>query len=384
VTINATAGSPFVTGSAPDGWTLVVTSTPACSGTSTSLSTIAAAGVWAVTFPTPAQQGQRFPVTAVSPTGDYAGRWDYNFSRIPGDSECVWADADSQDPFEERPFGIGTWRLDDSIPTTRIVLRRGAAVIADVDDSSTSLRRDQKPLPGDVIDVYRPEGAASPAYSSTIPHVSGVFDPGNDLVAVDGPAAAELWVTFCRPLACVSNGERSVVDVPAGRTFFDFTKPQSYERPYDVLPDSVAEVSWYAADYKLEYDFNIVPGDLTAPGLKLSLAKSLKAEKLGKKKLKLKLTSTEAGNATATLALAPAKKGKKATRLAGGTGSVTAGGNTLSLTFSKSGKRALKSLTRSGKSRKATVTLSLTDASGNVTTITGSTTLKVKKPKKRR
>lgn len=383
VTINATAGSPAVTGTAPDGWTAVVTAESPCSGPSPSLSTIAGGGAYSVTFATPAVTGQSFHLSTISPTGDFVGRWENIRSRIPGDAGCVWADATST-AFEERPYHVGVWGLDGTIPSTRLVLRRGGTTIADDNNTQLSLKPDQKPLPGDVIDVYRPEDAGAAAYSWTIPQISGVFDTGNDLAAIDAPAAAEIGVWLCRPLVCSSGGDRGAVDTPAGRSFFDFAKPQGYYRSYDIAPDTVAEGYWYSPNYMQEYDFNLVPGDLTAPGLKISLAKSLKAEKLGKKKLKLKLTSNEAGNATATLALAPAKKGKKAVRLASGKGAVKAGRNTLSLKFSKSGRKALKKLIKGGKSRKATVTVSLTDASGNVTTVVKSTTIKVKKPKKKR
>jgi hypothetical protein len=381
VTVTPAAGSPTVTGSAPNGWGVHVRTDPPCNGESVLRSTTAAGGSYSLTFPTPAVPGEHFTISAVSPIGDWIGRWGQVGTQVPGDGNCIWADAkDNVDPFDAQPYGFGVYALDTSaIATTRIVLRRGGTILADRDATNMDLPKSIKPTPGDVIEVYRPKTAGSPSYSWTIPQISELFDAGNDLVAIDAPAAHELAAEVCRPFVCGPSPEPSALNTAAGRTIFDFAHPERGTAPYDIQPDTQVTGWWVAADSSRSYDFSAVPGDLTAPSGRLTMPKSLKARKL-RNKLKFKFVSSEAGRQTSKLTLDPATGGaaaaKKPVVLATGSGPVKAGTNTLSLKIGKSGKKALKAVVKQKKNRRATLTVAVTDSAGNSTTVVKSTTLK--------
>lgn len=385
LTISASAGSPVVSGTGPDGWTAFTNALPACGGPSDVRSAPIVGGAWSTSFATPAAAAQQFSVRAYSPNGDSIGTWNQISVRIPGDAGCITADAsDDGDDFASKPFSVYTSGLDTVVvPTVRIVLRRGSTVLAEANNDEVDLTRANKPAPGDVIDVYRPKDAATPAYSWTIPKIGASFDTGSNLVAVDAPMAAEIGIGVCRPVYCGFYSERVATDLPAGRTLFDFAVPQSYYRARALHTDDSIDGWWISSDLRYFYSFEAVAGDLTSPNGKISLAKSIDAKKL-KSRVKFEMTSNEAGSAAFTLSAAAAKKGKKAIKLGSTEGAVKVGSNKITLKLSKSGKKAVKGIVKGGKSRKATLTVTLTDAAGNVTTVVKSTTLKVKKPKRRR
>lgn len=384
LTISATAGAASVTGTAPAGWNVFVRRDRACNGPNDALP--ASAGAYSVAFGSPAAAGEEFSVTAVSPNGDRIGDdWPGVRIRIPGDAGCVYVDAQTGfDPFDETPYRVSTWGLDTSvITTTRIVLRRGDTVLGEKNGgTSVDLPPSVKPMPGDVVDVYRPKDAASPAYSWTIPPVYGVFDPGNELVAIDGPASSETGVSPCRRFVCGYSPNREAVDIPAGRTIFSFAAPQGSERTYDLTPETIVSAWWYDAGHQHEFDFDVAVGDLTSPIGRITLARKLTLGRLGKK-LKVKLNSSEAGNAVAKLTTTPAGRrsgrasaaAKKPVTIASARQVIAAGNNKLTLRVTKKGAKALKTLLKNRKSQSATLTVTLTDNAGNVTTVVKNTKL---------
>lgn len=393
-TIAGAAGSPLATGAISDGWSVYVSRYPACSGPSDAVPAAAAAGAYTATFPMALGSGDQLNGTAVSTGGDRI----QERTTVAGDAGCVYADAQTESNlFESTPYGISTWGLDPLVaPTTRMLLRRAGAILADDNNDSIGLPSSIMPAPGDVIEVYRPMGALSPAYSWTIPQISGRFDFGNELVAIDAPAAAEIGVYVCRPVVCGSSPDRGALNVPAGRTIFSYATPQARERAFDIHPDDVVGAWWYSPEYRDEYDFDVVPGDLTSPIGKITLARVLRLAKIGKK-IKFKLNSNEAGRAVSTLTSTPnlpkAHRGgkkssdaakKRPVKLASASTVLVAGTRTISLKVTKTGKKTIKKMLAARKNQKATLTVTLTDASGNVTTVVKNTTLSAKKARKRK
>jgi hypothetical protein len=274
----------------------------------------------------------------------------------------------------ENPYTISVNHLITSFqPSVRVVLRRGAQILTDnsVSGSSSYASFTTRPLPGDVVDVYRPQGAATPAFSATIPQMSGKFDPVADLAAIDAPAAGEEFVYPCRLHGCPFEIPRIATDRPAGRTIFDFAHSQGGFAKVDLRPDDATNGFWIDPTFTLSFGFALTAGDLVAPAQSFKLPTKLKISTLAKalkKGYKIKLTSNEAGSAKLKLG-----------KLASVTGSVKPGSNSLKLKFSKSGKKAIKKLAAQGKhakSRSISLTSVVTDASGNASTIVKKTKLK--------
>lgn len=374
------AGSPVVTGSSGTASTVRVRAYMPCQeGSESATFASVAGGSYTATLAVPPVVGSYYTIVGVEPDNDSVEVND----RVPGDAFCVSIDgaARQYEPYpNDEPFGIYSWGYDQKlIPTTRIVLRRGATVIADNNATGIDLKADQQPLPGDVVEVYRPQGAPTPAFTVTVPAASAVFDPGNDLVAVQAPAAAaNITAEACTVFDCSNESERVSGPVPAGRTFLSFVQPSGWSQAFDLQPDSQVSAEWVSTDYSMSFDFPAVPGDLTSPIGKITLAKKLKLKKIGKR-IKFKLNSSEAGTLSAKLTTATPKrrgKSKKPVTLASAkTRAAKAGTNTVSLTVSKGGKKAIKKLISYKKAQTATLTITLTDGSGNVTTVVKSTKL---------
>jgi hypothetical protein len=379
VTINATAGAAALTGNGPDGWSLMAMRGPSCFGMFPEFSDAKiVGGSFSATFRSPARGGDRYYATAISPTGDVVSSAE---TKVPGDGQCMIASTISTSGAnDDQKYQVNTAGLDSAIPTTRMVLRRGATVIADENDDGLSLSSTQKPAAGDVVDVYRPQGAPTPAYSWTIPAVSATSDIASKLVAIDAPPASAVMASPCLPFTCQAEfllyGPRTP-NTGAGRTVIDLTEPSQWGQIMrNVTPDSVAIAGWVSPDESKFLFVDATPGDLTAPTGKITLAKSLKAKKLGKKALKFSLKSNEAGKAGYKLTI-PGKSKKKPVTLASGKSSkIKTGTNKLSLKFSRGGKKALKQATKSKRKLKATLSVTLKDAAGNVSTVAKSVTIK--------
>lgn len=381
LTATVTAGQPTVTGTSGAASLVRVRNSPACDeGGEQAVFASLSGGLYSAALPIAPAASDYYSVMAVEPDNDSVRIND----RVPGDAYCVEIDAAVQTygPIPDAfPFEVDVWGLDQSIPTTRLVLRRSGSIIADENSTDLDLTAAQKPLPGDVIEVYRPAAAPTPAFTMAIPNVVSTFDPGNDLVAVDAPAAKYVDAQACTVFDCAKWSERVSSAVPAGRTLFSFVQPFGWSPPFDLQPDSQVESEWVSADSHIYYEVTASVGDLTSPVGKISLAKKLKLKKIGKR-IKFKLNSNEAGTLKAKLTTATPKrrgKSKKQVTLASSkTLAAKAGSNTVNLTVSKTGKKSIKKLVSYKKSQTATLSITLTDAAGNVTTVVKSTKLALK------
>lgn len=324
---------------------------------------------------------------------------EYTF-RAPGERPCIQTqgthgnfELDVPGGTNQDGFAVYANDLNPTIPDLRFVVRRGGAAVADASVASYSSGGISSPvpvLPGDQIELYRPKTAPAPAFVYSVPQISGVFDAGNDLAAISGPAMRSAFVSACEPIICVGSTRYSI-NTPAGRTFYNFAQTQSEGRVFDLTSESGLVGGVQFADLPLFYSFDFAAGDLAAPTIKSSPAKRYKLatlKKALKKGLKIKLSSTEPGTASMKLTI-PAKlptrkqpkpkQGKKTLTLASGTAGVAAGNSSVKLKFSKSGKKAVGALIKVGKKLpkvKALLTTSVTDASGNAQTVTKTVTLR--------
>lgn len=374
ITAAVSAGSPVVSGLAGDELTVYVTTSNECRQRSVTVQPARSPGAYSATLPF-AMTGQNYyRIHARNASTD-----EFQFrGRLAGDSGCISVDMSKAGDNSLKPYQIGTSRLDwTASPTARIRLVRAGVEIASYDGTELSLTEAQRPLAGDVVEVFRPKEAATPAYSLVIPSVVGTFDPGNDLTAVDSPGGELLMVYACKPVGCDESYDaiRGATSFPAGRTLVDFSTALGLSRPVDILPGDFVIGQFLSSDGLGQVTFDLTPGDLTSPIGKVKLASKLKAKGISKK-LKFKLTSNEAGSLTAKLTIPAKKKGKKPATLASGKANVKVGKNSISLKTTSTGKKALKKIAKGKKSVSATLTLTLKDAAGNATTIVKGTKLK--------
>jgi hypothetical protein len=372
-TVNAVVGGHELTGSIPAGLVGIVEGDDRCDVSPRAYSIPTGAFNLAYTKVLP---GEEFSVTAFSPSGDVTAV----YRQAPGETPCILVDGGRDinpipgGPAPATPYVVQVDHLLDSVSASvRVVLRRGSTVIAEntADSDQVSKSFAQPPLPGDIIDVYRPKTAPAPTYSVTIPQISSVFDPTVDLLAVDAPASGLILSNPCRVFNCSNDSTRSVRDAPAGRSLLDFRTPQSYNLPLDLRPDDVTNVDYFDPDFTFHYEFPSHPGDLVAPAQSFKLPSKLKIASLVKalkKGYKVKLISNEAGKVKLNLG-----------KLASIAKPVKVGSNTLRLKFSKSGKKQIKKLAAKGKKAKplaVSLTSVVTDASGNASTIVKKTKIK--------
>jgi hypothetical protein len=212
-----------------------------------------------------------------------------------------------------------------------------------------------------------------------------VFDAGNDMVAINSPAGAQVQAIACRAFDCAGYNWRAARDVPAGRAIFSFAQPFGIERAFDIRPDDQISANWRSAGTLMNVTVSATPGDLTSPIAKITLAKKIKLKRLGKK-IKFKLDSSETGSAVSSLTTTPPgrakKKGrgaaKKAITLASATTAIRPGMNTISLKVTAKAKKTIKKIIASGKAQTGTLQITLTDAAGNATTVVSTTKLALK------
>jgi hypothetical protein len=378
--ISGTAGSAAVTGNAPDGATAFVTQNDICFGWETESYPVTPVGnAFSHTYPRALLPGSELHLDVLPGKGD---RVRYN-DRLAGETPCITVAASAYAPVQGEspdptPYSFQSFGFHPSVGTgARIVLRRGAAALADFSDAGTvasiGTQTAERPQAGDVIEVYRPNTAPTPSATFTIPAVKGTYDPGNSLVAVDAPAASFLIASGGTFYAQYSN-QRGAVGTANGRTILDFAQPQSYYSAADLSTVDYLDVDWYSPDRSRRFTTNAVPADLTPPILKLKLALKFKVAKLVSS-VPVSVTSSEAANAKLQLTLpaklktSGAKKAKKPTVVASATFSLKAGTKKLKLKLTKSGKRLLKKLrTQHLPAQTATLTVTATDAAGNAAT----------------
>lgn len=376
ISVTGTVGSQVVSGTAEDGSTVHVRSTRQCSEDSDSLDAVRTPGAFSATFALPMQAGDWVLATATQPDGDMV----VVGSRVAGDAGCFYVDANSRrfDSFEQYPHRVSAGGLDlVAIPTARLVLRRSGAVVAEKDGSSIDLTAAQKPLAGDILELYRPKDAAAASMTWTIPVLSGVFDAAGDRAAVDAPAASMIEALACRADDCAASSWRTARNTAAGRSLFSFREASGWGDVLDIRPNDQAAGWWYSPDQHYSVTFDLVPGDLMPPVGKLTLAKRINL----RKKIRFRVRSDEAGIAVATLTAAkmPAAAAKKPVRLATAKAAIKAGTTTVALKLTKSGRKAFKRIAKSGKSTAATLTVTLTDAAGNASTLVKKSKLAVNK-----
>jgi hypothetical protein len=381
LTVNIAAGSRAVTGTVPAGLQLDTEARTGCKYNNTEDDHFGAStGSFSHTLAAPAVPGDWFRAQTYSATGDVTGYYAY----VPGETPCLGVSAfPSGDPTpgmppDPKPYQLYVSNLADSVTTTvRIVHRRGAAVLSSTNYTATYVSDyDAEPaLPGDVYELYRPQGAATPTYTYAVPQVSSIFDPSVDLVAVDAPAGSMVMALPCRQFSCPDENLQELLNPLAGRTFFDFSRPSPDGSAVDLLPTDRIYAEYDSPSGDLHYSIRSTPGDLVAPTQsiklpnKIKLASLLKALKKG---YKVKLTSNEPGTAKLALTLpaatTSAKKKSKPVTLATASKAVKAGTNSITLKFTKSGKKALKKLSKK-HSRSVVLSSTVTDASGNASTI---------------
>lgn len=376
ITVAATVGSQVVSGTAEDGSTVRVRATHQCSEDNDSMEAVRTPGAFSATFGLPMQAGDWAIATATQPDGDMV----VVRSRVAGDAGCLHVDAGSRHfvAFEQYPYRVSANGLDtDGIPTARLVLRRNGAVVAEKDDSSIDLTAAQKPLAGDIVELYRPKDAAAASMIWTIPVLGGVFDAAGDRAAVDAPAASLVEAEVCRADDCAASSWRTARNTAAGRSLFSFREASGWGDVLDIRPNDQAAGWWYSPDERYSVTFDLVPGDLMPPVGKLTLAKRINL----RKKIRFRVRSDEAGTAVATLTTArmPAAAARKPVRLATANAVIKAGTTTVSLKLTKSGRKAFKRIAKNGKSYAATLTVTLTDAVGNISTLVKKSKLAVNK-----
>jgi hypothetical protein len=320
--------------------------------------------------------GEQVSLYALSAAGDQTSY----IVASPGETPCVAIRTDGHvlpppgSPPDPAQYTVGVSHLIKSIAqNVRVVVRHGNSVLTDASADSMYVNStfSTAPLPGDVVDVYRPKTAATPSYSVTIPQVTAKFDPTIDLLAVDAPPAAAIYTGTCRAFACSNENIRARLDLPAGRSFYDFSKSEGAYAPLDLRPDDFASVEYLSPDQMFELHVRGQAGDLVPPKQSFKLPSSLKLSaivKALKKGLKIKLKSNEAGTAKLTLG-----------KLATAKGNVKVGTTTLKFKFTKSGKKAINKLAAKGKKAKSlsvTLTSVVTDGSGNASTVAKTTKIK--------
>lgn len=389
VSLNVVNGATALTGNVPPGFAVAVLNGDyRC--TMNPQPTRLGVGAFSVPYPT-ILPGESVYLYALSPSGD-------SFSlnaHSPGETPCVTVDAAGKPAPPpgagpgENPYNLYVGHMLTYLaPSVRAVLRRGTSVLADVsaDNTSASASFTTRPLPGDVVDIYRPKTAPNPTYSIAVPQVTARFDPAADLVAVDGPAAGIQNVTVCRQYYCGLQNLRAMIGTPAGRTFFSFAAPQGEFAPLDLRTTDIVNTRFSDSDFKLEFRTQAELADLVAPAQSFKLASKLKRKSLVKafkKGFKIGLTSNEVGTAKLTFTLRPvtskskkkSKKKPKTVTLATTTRPTTNGTTRVYLRFTKSGKSALRKLSKKS-SRTAVLTSIVTDASGNVSTVVKKTKIK--------
>jgi hypothetical protein len=390
VSLTGTAGSPNVTGHGPDGAYVVATYEAECFGSpEKDFRVTPQGGAFSLAYPKVLTAGGNLEVRAFPGKGDSV---DF-FDRIPGETPCFEAYAYDYPPYPDslpatEPYRIEADSMRQTIATSsRIVLRRAGAAVVDFSDAGASQSIGKttavRPSAGDIIELYRPQGAPQPVATFTIPSVKAVYDGSNSLVAVDAPPATRLAAT-ARSIFQMYSNSRFALNTANGRTLLNFAVSQTTESALDLSQLDFFLADWESGDQHGRVQVNITPGDLTAPTLGIKLASKFKLAKLGSS-FKVSVSSSEAAKATLTLTL-PAKlkgvkssKTKSPTKVASANASLVAGNNKLKLKITKAGKKLLKRIrAKHLPTQTATLTVTAIDQSGNATTKVKTTKLAAK------
>jgi hypothetical protein len=380
VSLAGSIGSANVTGHAPDGSYAVTSYEAECFGSpEQDIHVTPQGGAFSATYPRALSAGGGLELRAFPGKGDSVTFYD----RLPGETPCLEAYATDGptfpgQPVEPTPYRIQADNLRGAVaPSARIVLRRAGVVIAEYSDASATSSISQatanRPSAGDVMELYRPQGAPAPTSTFTIPSVKAIFDRSNSLVAVDAPAATRLDVDAYVKFQMWQAG-RTTRNTVNGRTIFNFAVGQATEPALDLSIPDFLFADWRSEDQHGRIEVNVQPGDLAAPTLGIKLASKFKLAKLGSS-FPATISSNEAGPATVSLTL-PAKlkgdkshKAKKPRKVASAKLTFKAGSNKVKVKITKAGKKLLKSIRKKHlPTQTATLTVTQTDAAGNVAT----------------
>jgi hypothetical protein len=382
VSLSGAAGSANLTGHAPDGAFTFASFEPTCFARSTLDKDIPVSpkgGAFSVTYPKAMGAGQELTLTAFPGKGDSVLFRD----RVPGETPCLEAYAidypkDPGSPPDPTPYGIRADNMRATIgPNARILLRRAGAIVADYSGALQSgglyTEMAAKPQAGDVIEVYRPQGAPAPSATFTLPAVSAVYDPSNSLVAVDAPPANLLSVIAAKRFQMFGM-RRSVIDGPAGRNVFNFAIPEGGRPALDLSNIDYILADWSSNDLRGRFEISVGRGDLAAPVIGVKLASKFKLAKLGSS-IPVTVTTNEPVAASLALTLpaklktSKSKKAKKPTIIASAKVSLVAGKKKVKLKLTKAGKKLIKRIrSQHLPSQKATLTVIAKDPSGNSAT----------------
>ncbi|MGK2877986.1 MAG: hypothetical protein ACSLFF_05365 [Solirubrobacterales bacterium] len=386
VSLAGAVGSASLTGHAPDGTVTIASFNDTCYGFADDDFTVQPqGGAFAVAFPKPLVAGSIYSVLSYPGKGDTVRYED----RIPGETPCIGVSAGSfPTPLGEAPdptpYMLLATNLRQTVTTgARIVLRRGGAIVADHSNAATTssifASTAVQALPGDVFELYRPHTAGAPSTTFTVPDVRAVYDPGNSLVAIDGPAASYVQTSAGLSYAMFSS-ERFALNTQPGRTLLDFASGQSFEKPFNLAQADFILTSWHSQDATRTFRINAARGDLTAPTVSVKLARKFKLGKLGSS-ISANVTSSEAVTAKLTLTLpgrlkTSAAKPKAPRVVATAKVTLAAGVTKVKIKFTRSGKKLIKKMRKKKyPTNKATLTVAATDFSGNAATATRSTKL---------
>lgn len=377
VSISGTAGSPTITGRAPDGMPNSIRYSPSCYAPGAKLFSVpTSAGGFSLTYPTPVRAGQDLDLHVFPGKGDEVEVE----TLVPGETPCIntriyeYSVQIGATP-NPTPFGLV---IDGLLPSggtgARVVLRRAGTALVDYSEPSATYSASTstavQPQAGDVIEVYRPHTAPTPEATFTIPAVTGTYDTSNSLLAIDAPASA-LLRSFVGQTYGPYQNVRTTANTANGRTIQSYAAPQMLGPAVSLSLIDYVSVRWVSTDGLGQYELMAKPGDLAAPALKLKLASKFKLSKLGSS-FPLSVTSSEAASAKFALTLPAKLKGAKAGKtkrpvtIASAKLSIKAGTTKVKLKLTKAGKELLKKI-RSERlpAQTATLTATASDASGN-------------------
>jgi hypothetical protein len=374
--LTGAVGSDSLIGQAPDSANTVINMIGTCPGAENDdIPVQPQGGSFSARAPLPLRPGDRLSMVVYPGKGDRIVFED----ALPGETPCFVVDAfDSPVPYGmapvANPYHVEATGLRKLVATgARIVLRRGATVIADRSEPSATNSIGENfatpPQAGDVLELYRPHTATTPAAAFTVPAIRAIHDPGASLIAIDAPAAGSIH-GLAWSLYAMFAAERMAFNTPAGRTMLDFGVDSGPSRAVPLTGVDVVSAVWSSQDRRNEVTVGSAPGDLVAPTVGVRLARRWRAS--GRTRFfAATLTVSEVATARVALTL-PAKlvtAASKPRRLLDARVALRAGVNRLRLKLSARGRTLLRRLGRRRfPAQTATFTVTATDPSGNATT----------------
>lgn len=287
--------------------------------------------------------------------------------RAPGERPCVSVQSES-DPEAvpgskpRQEWAITLKDLDPTLPGTRFKVRRGDMTLIDHNLSTNGsgfLGIRERILPGDRIELYRPQSAATPSQVIEIPAVRATFDAAADLSSVKGADLRSAVFTACSLGAC-NLSYRGLLDVPARGGKVDFGKAEGLYPALDLESGDPVSVSVQFRSVPLLYSFDALAGDLVAPVQRIRAKSSYRTRSLLrnlKSGLPVSVASSEPASGVVRLVSGGLVLARASVKVRDEPGLVR-------LRFTSGGRKAL----RSGKVRTIRIESRLTDLAGNTST----------------